>query len=407
MDMTMITVTINDKGIEVPEGDTVLEAARGLGIQIPTLCHYEGVKPYGGCRLCLVEVSRNGRSQITTSCTYPATPGLVVRTDTEEVLSARRFVMDLLLSRCPEVPALQNLARQMGLEGPSFAGGDNDCILCGKCVRVCHELQGVGAIGMVGRGAKRQIMTPFGEFSETCRTCGACAFVCPTGHIKDIGAISGKRPKPKVSEFDAGLSSRGNIYRTYPQAIPSAPVIDRDNCIHFLTGDCGVCAQSCTAEAIDYSQQGEEVRVDVGSLILAPGFQPFDPSAIHSYAYAHSPNVVTSLEFERILSAGGPSQGHVQRRSDGQEPKKIAWIQCVGSRSEREGCHEYCSSVCCMYALKQALIAKDHVGPELDTAIFYMDMRTPRKDFEKYYERVKSQGARLIRSRVHTIDPLA
>ena len=176
--------------------------------------------------------------------------------------------------------------------------------------------------------------------------------------------------------------------------------------------NCGVCSECmqcvavCRAEAIAHQQKPEEVAVHVGSMVLAPGFQPFDPSAIHSYAYAHSPNVVTSLEFERILSAGGPSQGHVQRRSDGQEPKKIAWIQCVGSRSEREGCHEYCSSVCCMYALKQALIAKDHVGPELDTAIFYMDMRTPRKDFEKYYERVKSQGARLIRSRVHTINPL-
>ncbi len=174
-----------------------------------------------------------------------------------------------------------------------------------------------------------------------------------------------------------------------------------------VCADCLQCVAACRAEAIAHHQKPEKLEVEVGAVVLAPGFQTFDPSEIHAYAYAHSPNVVTSLEFERILSAGGPFQGHVQRLSDGREPKKIAWIQCVGSRSEREGCHEYCSSVCCMYALKQALIAKDHVGPELDTAIFYMDMRTPRKDFEKYYERVKSQGARLIRSRVHTIDPLA
>jgi heterodisulfide reductase subunit A2 len=399
----MISLTINDRQVEVPEGTTVLEAAKKLGIAIPTLCHYEGVQPYGGCRLCLVEVTQGMRTQLTTACTYPVAEGLTVLTDTEDVMEGRRFVMDLLLSRCPDVPALQVMAAEMGVGEPSFPKGDSDCILCGKCVRVCHELQHVGAIGVKGRGAKREITTPFGEFSQVCRTCGACAFVCPTGHIKDLAKISGKEPIPRLSEFNAGLVSRGNIYKTYAQAVPKEPVIDRDNCVHMLTGDCGVCAQTCPAGAIDYDQQDEKLSFEVGSVILAPGFKTFDPSHLSAYGYGKLPNVYTSLEFERILSPGGPLGGHIKRRSDGKEPKSIAWIHCVGMRSDREGEHPYCSNFCCMAALKQAVIAREHIGSELDMALFYMDMRTPRKDFEKYMVRIKDQGARTIRSRVHTV----
>ncbi|MDP3183145.1 MAG: FAD-dependent oxidoreductase [Desulfobaccales bacterium] len=399
----MINLTINDRPVEVQPGTTVLEAARQMGINIPTLCHYEGVKPYGGCRLCLVEVTLGPRTQLTASCTYPVAEGLKVLTDTEGVLEGRRFVMDLLLSRCPEVPVLQEMARQLGVMEPSFAKGASDCILCGKCVRVCHELQHVGAIGLVGRGAKREVTTPFGEFSKICRTCGACEFVCPTGHFADIGKVSGKTPKPKLSEFNVGLNSRGNIYRLYPQAVPNTPVIDAKNCVHLLTGDCGVCAQTCPAGAIDYEQKEQDLTLKVGSVILAPGFKPFDPTPLKAYGYGRYPNVFTSLEFERILSPGGPFQGHVKRRSDGKEPKKIAWLHCVGSRSNKEGEKPYCSNFCCMVALKQAIIAREHIGPDLDMALFYMDMRTPRKDFEKYYVRIKDQGARLIRSRVHTV----
>ncbi|MEW6659858.1 MAG: 2Fe-2S iron-sulfur cluster-binding protein [Thermodesulfobacteriota bacterium] len=401
----MINLTINDRPVEVPEGTTVLQAARQLGVNVPTLCDYEGVKPYGGCRLCLVEVTQGNRTQLTASCTYPVAEGIQVYTDSEEVLEGRRLVIDLLWSRCPTVPVLAEIAHSLGLEAPSFPPGDSDCILCGKCVRTCHELQHVGAIGMMGRGGKREVTTPFGEFSEVCRTCGACQFVCPTGHFEDIGKISGKTPKPHLSEFNAGLSRRGNIYKTYPQAVPKEPVIDRANCIQFLTGDCGVCAQACPAGAIDYGQQGETVSVEVGSVVLAPGFQTFDPSHLSAYGYGKYPNVFTSMEFERILSPGGPTHGHVQRRSDGKEPKKIGWIHCVGMRSHREGEHPYCSNFCCMAALKQAIVAREHIGPDLDMALFYMDLRTPRKDFEKYCVKIKDQGARLIRSRVHSVMP--
>jgi len=401
----MVKITINDKLLEVPEGTTVLEAARKVGIAIPTLCYYEAVKPYGGCRLCMVQVTQGGRTQLTTSCTYPVSEGLTVSTESPDITETRRLMIDLLLSRCPGVPELQEMARQLGVEKPSFPEGKEDCILCGKCVSVCHELQGAAAIGMVGRGAKKKVMTPFGEFSETCRTCGACEFVCPTGHIKDISAISGKTAKPKLSEFNECLNTRGNVYRLYPQAMPSTPAIDRENCVKFLTGNCGACAKFCPADAIDYEQKDEKVSLKVGSVILSPGFKPFDPSVYTTYGYQTLPNVVTSLEFERILSASGPFQGHLIRPSDHKEPTKIAWLQCVGSRDINRCDHSYCSAVCCMYAIKEAVIAKEHSKEPLDTTIFYMDMRTYGKDFEKYYNRAENErGVRFIRSRIHSIE---
>ena len=206
-----------------------------------------------------------------------------------------------------------------------------------------------------------------------------------------------------MSEFNAGLVSQANITPLYPQAVPATPSIDPNNCINLLTGDCGLCAEVCPAGAIDYQQKDETITLEVGSVILAPGFKPFDPSGLEAYGYGKYPNVYTSLEFERILSPGGPYHGHVVRRSDGKEPARIAWLHCVGMRSDRKGEHPYCSNFCCMVSLKQAAIAREHIGTDLDMALFYMDMRTPRKDSEKYMVRIKDQGARLIRSRVHTV----
>ncbi|MBM4284992.1 MAG: 4Fe-4S dicluster domain-containing protein [Deltaproteobacteria bacterium] len=404
----MVKLTINDQVAEVPEGATVLEAARKIGVRIPTLCYYEAIKPYGGCRLCLVEVTAGNRTFRTASCTYPVSEGIQVVTDSELVLKRRRMVIDLLWSKCPDVPVLAEIARELGLKEPSFIKGKDDCILCGLCTRMCAELQGPAAIGIVGRGAKRQVMTPFGEFSQACRTCGACQFVCPTGHIKDVGQISGKTPKPKFSEFNACLDTRGNIYRLYPQAMPSTPAIDRSSCIQALTGECRACEKSCPAEAIDYTQQDVRETLEVGAVVLASGFQTYDPTKYAAYHYSKFPGVVTSLEFERILSASGPFAGHLVRPSDHMEPKKIAWLQCVGSRDLNHCDNSYCSAVCCMYAIKQAVIAKEHCKDyTLDTAIFFMDMRTHGKDFEKYYWRAEQEhGVRFIRSRVHSIDPV-
>ena len=156
------------------------------------------------------------------------------------------------------------------------------------------------------------------------------------------------------------------------------------------------------------TRQPTDLSLNVGSVILAPGFDPFDPSKYETYAYASHPNVITAMEFERVLSASGPYQGHLQRPSDGAEPKKIAWLQCVGSRDINRCDHGYCSAVCCMYAIKEAVIAKEHSSADpLDTTIFFMDMRTYGKDFEKYYVRAEEEhGVRFVRTRIHTIDPI-
>ena len=172
--------------------------------------------------------------------------------------------------------------------------------------------------------------------------------------------------------------------------------------------ECYQCVAACLAEAVDHSQVRVERDIDVGSVILCTGSEPFDPSGLEQfYHYKSNPNVLTSLEFERILSASGPTMGHLVRPSDEKEPKKIAWLQCVGSRDTNQCGNGYCSSVCCMYAVKDAMIAKEHAHGDLDCAIFNMDIRTFGKDYEKYYLRAKDkENVRFIKSRVHTIDEI-
>jgi heterodisulfide reductase subunit A-like polyferredoxin len=169
--------------------------------------------------------------------------------------------------------------------------------------------------------------------------------------------------------------------------------------------ECYQCVEACLANAIDHSQQEEIIELDVGSVILCPGSEPYDPSQLENiYHYKSSPNVVTSLEFERILSASGPTMGHLQRPSDDKEPEKIAWLQCVGSRDTNQCGNSYCSSVCCMYAIKDSMIAKEHAGENLDCVVFNMDIRTFGKDYEKYYNRAQDAGIRFIKSRIHSLD---
>jgi heterodisulfide reductase subunit A-like polyferredoxin len=170
--------------------------------------------------------------------------------------------------------------------------------------------------------------------------------------------------------------------------------------------ECLECVKACKAEAVDHSMQPRRATLEVGAIITAPGFRAFDPSRFDTYAYASLPNVVTSMEFERILSAGGPFHGHLVRPSDHQEPRKIAWLQCVGSREFNKCDNSYCSGVCCMYAIKEAVIAKEHSKNGLETAIFFMDMRTYGKEFEQYYVRAQENGVRFVRCRVHSVDPV-
>jgi len=401
----MITFKLNGKEVQGEEGQYILQVAEKHGVEIPTLCHHKALEPAGLCRLCTVLVSHGRWSRFVTACNYPIWEGMEVQTDTEVVHEGRKLILELLLARCPEVPVIKELATQYGIEEPRFSLLDDTCILCGLCTRICERM-GNSAIGMTGRGVDMKVETPFDVQTEACLGCGACVGVCPTGHIK-LEDITKHAVEPIPSEYDAGLASRRPIYVPYAQAVPNIPVIDRTKCVHFKTGECKICAEFCAVDAINYAQEDQTIELNVGSIILAPGFQAFDPSRFDTYGYSNLPNVVTSLEFERILSATGPYMGHLVRPSDKKEPKKIGWLQCVGSRDLNRCDNSYCSSVCCMYAIKQTVIAVEHSSDPLDCAVFYMDMRTHGKDFDSYYENAKKSGVRFVRSRIHTIDPVS
>jgi heterodisulfide reductase subunit A-like polyferredoxin len=218
-----------------------------------------------------------------------------------------------------------------------------------------------------------------------CTGCGECARHCPV---------------TAVNQYNMRLDDRRATYIEYAQAVPLAFAIDTDTCI-----GCGLCENMCIAKAVAYDDKQRESRVRVGSVILSPGSRGYDPSELDFLVYGKSPNVVTSEEFERILSASGPYFGHLMRPLDREQPKKIAWLQCVGSRDTNKCGNGYCSSVCCMYAVKEAMIAKEHAHGELDCAVFYMDMRTFGKDYEKYYNRARDKdGVRFVKARIHTIE---
>jgi len=180
----MITLRINGVPVSVDEGTTLLDAARFLGIPIPTLCHMDGLSPYGACRLCVVEVGEEPRSRLVTSCTYPAEEGLMVRTGSARVVRARRMIVELLLASCPQSKVVQDLAAGLDVRQQRFRQEYEDCILCGRCVRMCEEQMRAKAIGFSGRGEKRKIGMPFDRKSEVCRLCGGCLYVCPACQLR-------------------------------------------------------------------------------------------------------------------------------------------------------------------------------------------------------------------------------
>ncbi len=391
----MINLIIDGQQVSVEEGTTILEAAESLGINIPTLCYHKALSPQGACRVCVVEVTENGRSKIHASCQYPAHDGMVVQTASEEAIKTRKIMVELLLARCPESDMIKELAAELGITETRITEKNEDCFLCGMCVRMCRERMGTAAIGFAGRGSNRRVIPPYDERSEVCMGCGSCEFVCPAQGIK-LEEVCTKEIKPLPNSFDMGSSRRSAIHILFPQAIPNKAVIDSEHCVHFLKDECEVCKEFCEADAIDFDQKEEMLNLDVGAIIVAPGFEEFDARLKGEFGYGDYPNVVNSIEFERILSASGPYKGQILRPSDLKHPVKVAFIQCVGSRDS--SCDSgYCSSVCCMYATKEAIIAKEH-EKQIEPTIFFMDMRAFGKDFDKYYNRAqKEYGIRYIR----------
>lgn len=211
-----------------------------------------------------------------------------------------------------------------------------------------------------------------------CTGCGVCTEKCPS--------------RKGLNEFNMGLNTRGAVYIPFAQAIPNLAVIDAANCIHFKTGKCGICQKNCSAGAINFDQQDEIIERKYGAIIVATGFKPIDASAFDEYAYTQSKDVVTSLEFERLMNAAGPTKGVLLRPSDLTHPKEIVFIQCVGSRCSKDASKgkEYCSKICCMYTAKHAMLVREKY-PDVKVHVFYIDMRTPGKNFDEFYRRAVEQ----------------
>ena len=216
--------------------------------------------------------------------------------------------------------------------------------------------------------------------ATVCNSCGECEKVCPATH---------------PDEFQMGLSTRRAIYLPFPQAVPSAYLIDMETCLGTNPIACGKCAEVCEKQAIDYDMLDELVVLDVGAIIVATGMDVYDPTALDEYGYTRFENVITSMEFERLICAGGPTIGHLVRPRDHQTPKRIGFIHCVGSRSLRDGAG-YCSNICCMNTIKDTLLIRDHYR-DSECTVFYIDIRAFGKGFEDLYDKSRESGVKYIR----------
>ena len=227
---------------------------------------------------------------------------------------------------------------------------------------------------------------------DICTGCGLCTEKCPQ--------------KKVPNEFNLGMDTRRAIYIPFAQAVPKVATIDADYCTMLKTGKCGVCSKVCTAGAIDYTQKDEFIEERYGAIVAATGFNPISMEKFDEYAYNRSKDVITSLEFERLTNAAGPTAGKLLRPSDGKHPHTIVFVQCVGSRcSAAEKGKEYCSKICCMYTAKHAMLTRDKY-PDTDVYVFYIDVRTPGKNFDEFYRRaVEEYGVHYIKGMVGKVSP--
>jgi heterodisulfide reductase subunit A len=256
------------------------------------------------------------------------------------------------------------------------------CILAPKmieCFRhpkikifTCSEVKDV--TGVAGKFKVTVLRKPRFIEADKCTGCNTCTEKCPV-----------KVP----NEFDMGMGMRKAIYMPFPQAVPRITLIDKDNCLFFQKGVCRVCEKLCPAHAVNFDQEPEETTLDVSSIILATGLEVYNPVKISEYGYERHENVLLSMEFERLINASGPTKGELMRPSDKKHPRRIAFVQCVGSRTLQEG-FPYCSSVCCMYATKEAILTREH-DPECEVYIMYMDLRVFGKRFQDFVSRARNE----------------
>jgi len=386
----IVTLKIDGHEIQAERGTPIIKLAEQMGIKIPTLCHYEFVEPYGSCRVCSVEAVRGRKRRLVTACNYPAQDGEEIFTDNEAVIQNRKLIMEMLLARCPNVPIIQEMARDVGVTETRFKKLDQYCIGCGLCIRVCNEVVGANAIGWSGRGVEREVAVPFKIFTDACIGCGACACVCPTNYIT-IESVWEEQGEPR--EFFLGPTSA--VYIPTYQAVPKVPVIDPDACIHFKTGQCKICEEVCEPKAINHEQEDRVEEIEVGQIIVSTGYDLFDSKKMSQYGYGELDNVYSSLEMEYMLNSSGPTGGKIFLKN-GKEPRAIGIVHCVGSRDENH--HAYCSRVCCMYALKFAHLIKDR--SQAAVYQFYIDMRASGKGYEEFYSRILDEGVNIIRGKV-------
>jgi len=243
--------------------------------------------------------------------------------------------------------------------------------------------------GFVGNFTAKIRKKPRYVDETLCTGCGICAEKCPSRKAKN--------------EFNEGMDTRGAVYIPFAQAVPKLAVIDPTACIHFKTGKCGLCERNCTAKAIKFDQQEEYVEQKYGAIVVATGFNPIKLDGLEEYGYSQNADVITSLELERLMNAAGPTGGVLLRPSDKTHPEKIVFVQCVGSRGLRPCDKPYCSKICCMYTAKHAMLIREKY-PDTDVSVFYIDVRTPGKNFDEFYRRaVEQYGVHYIKGQVGKI----
>lgn len=254
-------------------------------------------------------------------------------------------------------------------------------------IRLLTMSEVVGVKGYVGNFEVKILKRARYVDEKECTACGDCATVCPV--VRPDG-------------FNLGLSSRKAIYSPFPQAVPSAYVLNVNECLGHNPAVCAKCIDACKKGCIHFNMSDEEISVKVGTIVVATGIEPYDPTEMDEYGYARFENVLTSIEFERLINAGGPTKGEIMRPSDRKHPRSIGFIQCVGSRSARKG-RSYCSNVCCMNTIKSTLVLKEH-HPDMEVKVFYIDIRAFGKGFEDLYKRSRRTGVQYIRGLPGTVE---